>query len=137
MLLPHFGEQAQSPSPIELDPTPPTISATSTPPSISIAGSNPAAIHVGDTYTDLGALSALVADNQGHTLGYKTFRNGTLVSNIVLDTSQAATDTIDYVVTDTYGNTATSTRTIIIEPAANPVTTSSIASSTEASSTAQ
>jgi hypothetical protein len=36
-------------------------------------------------------------------LGYKTFLNGTLVSNIVLDTSNVATDTIDYVATDTDG----------------------------------
>jgi len=28
-------------------------------------------------------------------LGYQTFLNGTLVSNIVIDTSEAATDTID------------------------------------------
>ncbi|HZM02867.1 MAG TPA: hypothetical protein VFC44_07570 [Candidatus Saccharimonadales bacterium] len=80
-------------------PTPPVISGTSTPPSINIQGSNPAIIHVGDTYTDLGAI---VTDNQGHDLGYKTFLNGTLVSNIVIDTSQVATDTIDYVATDTW-----------------------------------
>jgi hypothetical protein len=42
-------------------------------------------------------------------LGYQTFVNGTLVSNIVLDTSSVATDSA--------GLTATSTRTIIIEAA--------------------
>ena len=47
-------------------------------------------------------------------LGIKTFLNGALVSNIVIDTSAAATDTIDYVATDPTGNTATSTRTVII-----------------------
>jgi hypothetical protein len=31
--------------------------------------------------------------------------------------SQVATDTIDYVATDTWGNTATSTRTVIIDAA--------------------
>jgi len=36
----------------------------------------------------------------------------------VLDTSQVATDIIDYVATDQDGLTATSTRTVIIEPAA-------------------
>jgi hypothetical protein len=41
--------------------------------------------------------------------------NGALVSNIVINTTQAATDTIDYVATDTWGNTATSTRTVIID----------------------
>jgi hypothetical protein len=69
-------------------------------PSISIQGNNPATINVGHTYTDLGAI---VHDNQGHDLTYKTFLNGALVSNIVIDTTQVATDTIDYVATDTLG----------------------------------
>jgi hypothetical protein len=95
-------------------PTPPTISGTTTPPSINIQGSNPANISVGDTYTDLGAI---VTDNQRHDLSYRTFINGVLSGNILIDTSQAATDTIDYVATDTWGNTSTSTRTVIIEAA--------------------
>jgi hypothetical protein len=64
-----------------------------------------------------------VTDNQGHDLGDKTFLDGTLVSNIIIDTSQVATDTIDYVATDTWGNTATSTRTVIIEAAPSIVRT--------------
>jgi hypothetical protein len=60
---------------------------------------------------------AIVHDNQGHDLGYKTFLDGALVSNIVIDTTQVATDTIDYVATDTWGNTATSTRTVIVQAA--------------------
>lgn len=95
-------------------PTPPTISGTTTPPSINIQGSNPATVHVGDTYTDLGAI---VHDNQGHDLSYRTFINGALSGNILIDTSQAATDTIDYVATDTWGNTSTSTRTVIVQAA--------------------
>ena len=35
-------------------------------------------------------------------LGIKTFLNGTLVSDIVIDTTQVATDTIDYVATSPY-----------------------------------
>ena len=101
-------------------PTPPIVSGTTTPPSINIQGANHATINVGDTYTDLGAI---VTDNQGHDLGYKTFLNGALVSNIIIDTSQVATDTIDYVVTDTWGNTATSTRTVIIEASPSIVPT--------------
>ena len=103
--------QAQSSVQISA-PTPPTIAGTTTPPSIDIQGDNPSIIHVGDTYTDLGAI---VTDNQGHDLGYKTFLDGALVSNIVIGTTQVATDTIDYVATDTWGNTATSTRSVIIE----------------------
>jgi hypothetical protein len=97
-------------------PTLPIISGTSTPPSINIQGSNPATINVGDTYTDLGAI---VIDNQGHDLGYKIFLDGALVSNIVIVTTQVATDTIDYVATDTWGNTATSTRTVIVQSASS------------------
>jgi len=94
-------------------PTPPVISGTTTPPSFNIQGNNLATINVGDTYTDLGAI---VHDNQGHDLSYRTFINGVLSGNILIDTAQAATDTIDYVATDTWGNTSTSTRTVIIEP---------------------
>lgn len=54
-------------------------------------------------------------DNQGHDLSYRTFINGVLSGNILIDTSQVATDTIDYVVTDQFGLTATSTRTVIIQ----------------------
>lgn len=84
-----------------------------TPPVITINGDNPAHIHVGDTYSDLGAT---VTDNVDHNLGVKTFLNGALVSNIVLDTSTSTTDTIDYVATDQAGNIATSTRTVLVEP---------------------
>jgi hypothetical protein len=50
-------------------------------------------------------------------LGITTFLNGTLVSNIVLDTTQPATDTIQYVATDQNGLTSTSPRTVIIQAA--------------------
>ena len=71
-------------------------------------------------------------------LGLKTFLNGTLVSNIVIDTSQVATDTIDYVATDTAGLTATSTRTVLIEALASSAAAADTmtASTTEATSTA-
>jgi hypothetical protein len=69
-----------------------------------------------------------VHDNQGHDLGYKTFLDGALVSNIIIDTSQVATDTIDYVATDTWGNTATSTRTVIIEASPSIVPTNAASS---------
>ena len=119
--------------PIQIsNPTPPTISGTSTPPSISIAGNNPASIHVGDIYTDLGAI---VTDSQGNSLGYKTFLNGTLVSNIVIDTGAVATDTIDYVATNTYGNTATSTRTVIIAASSTPPTSPPTDTTTSSTST--
>jgi hypothetical protein len=47
-----------------------------------------------------------------------------------IDASAVATDTIDYVVTDTSGLTATSTRTVIIEAAISTDATTSAATST-------
>jgi surface protein with Ig-like domain len=90
--------------------------ASSTPPIIQINGDNPTIINVGDTYADLGA--TITGPQADLNLGIKTFLNGTLTSNIVIDTSTAATDTIDYVVTDQSGLAATSTRTVVISPAA-------------------
>jgi hypothetical protein len=112
-------------------------SASTTPPTITINGANPAIIQVGDSYADLGATVSDTGQGQaGDTnLGLKYF--GALVSNIVLDTSAAATDTIDYVATDTLGNTATSTRTVIVEaqasspPAVSSATTSAATSTTQ------
>jgi hypothetical protein len=82
-----------------------------------------------------------VTDNVDQNLGVHTFLNGALVSNIVIDTSAAATDTIDYVATDQAGNTATSTRIVVIQPAPAPSIVPAPAASTtpatEATSTAQ
>ena len=88
-----------------------TSSVLTTPLMISISGNNPALIHVGDTYQDLGATAK---DSQGHDLGVRTFLNGAFVSDIVIDTSTTTTDIIEYVATDTWGQTATATRTVII-----------------------
>jgi hypothetical protein len=102
-----------------------TSTTPTTPPTITINGDNPAIINVGDSYADLGATVTDTGPGQaGDTdLGYQTFLNGTLVSTITIDTSQIATDTIDYVVTDTAGLTATSTRTVLIEPTTVSTTT--------------
>jgi hypothetical protein len=103
----------------EADVSSPAASpSTTTPPSLRINGDNPAVLEVGDWYADLGAIAT---DSQGHTLGIQTYVEGTLESPIVIDTSAPATDTIDYVATDSYGNTATSTRTVIVEAASSTV----------------
>ena len=109
---------------------------SSTPPSITIAGNNPAHIHVGDTYQDLGATAE---GSAGRDLGVKTFLNGALVSDIILDTSTTTTDTIDYVATDTNGLTSTTTRTVIVEAANSTpsVTRAPDAATIEATSPAQ
>jgi hypothetical protein len=88
-------------------------SATDTPPQIQINGDNPATVQVGDTYNDLGAT---ITDPQADlNLGITTYLNGIETSPVEIDTSAAATDTIDYAVTDQNGLTSTSTRTVIIE----------------------
>ena len=120
-----------------------TTTSSSTPdtlPIIQINGNNPAHVKVGASYADLGA--TITGPHADLNLGTKTFLNGVFVSNIVLDTTAAATDTIDYVVTDANGFTATSTRTVIIEAQALPVpsisnATPSAATSTDATTTAQ
>ena len=112
-----------------------SASTTPAPPTITINGDNPALIEVGDSYADLGATVSDTGPGQaGNTnLGYQTFLNGALVSSIAIDTSQAATDTIDYVATDQSGLTATSTRTVIIQAALSDAE----ATATDAISTAQ
>jgi hypothetical protein len=60
--------------------------------------------------------------------------NGSLMSPVVIKTSEAATDTIDYVATDQDGLTSTSTRIVIVE--APSVIPSDDASSTVATTTA-
>jgi len=97
------------------------VSATSTPdtpPVIQINGDNPAIVQVSATYNDLGA--TITGPQADLNLGIETYLNGALTSPVQLDTSQPATDTIDYVVTDGEGNTATSTRTVIIQAPSGP-----------------
>jgi hypothetical protein len=57
--------------------------------------------------------------------------------DIVIDTSSVATDTIDYVVTDSPGLTSTSTRTATIEAAPAPPIVPTDDASTAATTTAQ
>ena len=94
--------------------TPPVATSTpdTTPPTITISGANPAHVAVGAAYVDLGAT---VTDNVDQNLGFHTFLNGVRADTISLDTSTSSTSTIDYVATDNAGNTATSTRTVIVE----------------------
>jgi hypothetical protein len=94
--------------------------ATTTPPTIQINGANPALIQVGATYTDLGA--TITGPQADLNLGFTTYVNGTVMNPVQIDTATAATDTIDYVVTDASGLTATSTRTVIVQAPVAPDT---------------
>lgn len=93
-------------------PTPQEGEPDTEPPVITINGNNPAVIHVGDTYNDLGAT---VTDNVDENLGYHTFLGSTLWEYAHLDTSEPNEWHIHYVASDSAGNTATSTRTVIVE----------------------
>ena len=80
-----------------------TIDASTTSPIIQINGDNPAVIQAGDSYTDLGA--TITGPQADLNLGITTYVNGMETSPVQIDTSTAATDTIDYVATDQNGLT--------------------------------
>ena len=63
----------------------------------------------------LPKFAGLIVHMPRPVMAARLFFNGALISDITLDTSAAATDTIDYVATDSAGNVATSSRTDIIE----------------------
>lgn len=90
----------------------------------------------GDTYNDLGA--TIEGPQADLDLGIQTYLHGAPMSSIQIDTSDAATDTIDYIVTDQTGLTSTTTRTVIIESAQAPsIAPSENAASTSAATTRQ
>ena len=89
---------------------------------IDINRDNPAAVHIGDTSTDLCA--TITGPQANVNPGIRPSSTGTLVSNIVLDTSSQSSDTIDYVATDSASVTSTSTRTVLVEAAASAATSS-------------
>jgi hypothetical protein len=107
-----------------------------TPPIIHINGENPATIHIGDTYSDLGA--AITGPQADLNLGIHTFVNGVATDPVQIDTTALATDTIEYVVTDQFGLTATGTRMVIVEAASStsPVSATSTPSNPPSDSTA-
>jgi hypothetical protein len=69
----------------------------------------------GDNYIDLGA--QITGPQADLNLGITTYVNGAPMNPIQLNTTQAATDTIQYVVTDQSGLSSTTTRTVIIQAA--------------------
>jgi hypothetical protein len=125
-------------------PTPPPSSngaaassspdSSATPPVLQVNGENPAHIHVGDTYNDLGA--RITGPTADVNLDITTYVNGTLMNPVQLDTTQAATDTIQYVATDQSGLTSTSKRTVIVETT-SPMVPSTDAPTSQATSTDQ
>ncbi len=119
------------------DPTDATDTSDSTnspqSPVIQVNGANPATIEVGAIYNDLGA--TITGPQADLNLGIATYLNGVAMNPIQLDTTQTATDTIDYVVTDQSGLTSTSTRTVVIQAPITPVATASTTTATSSSAT--
>jgi hypothetical protein len=118
-LLAVAGQQAAPTAPLS---TSTSSTGSSTPillssPVIQINGNNPAIVAIGTAYADLGA--SITGPQQDLNLGIATFLNGIKTDTIQLDTSTTSTSTIDYVVTDQFGTTATATRTVIVQPAAS------------------
>lgn len=111
-LLANVGQPT---SDVGLDTEPPVVSDVE-PPTLTLQGNNPAKILVGSTYADMGVA---VTDNVDKNLGYEVWRNGIFVgrnlSGVSVDTGKPAEWTISYVATDNAGNTATTTRNVLVE----------------------
>jgi hypothetical protein len=106
-------------------------SSSDTPPQIQINGDNPAIVQVGESYNDLGA--TITGPQADLNLGIETYIDGIAMTPVQIDTSMAATDTIDYVATDQNGLSSTSTRTVVVE--APSIIPTADASTTATSST--
>jgi hypothetical protein len=91
-------------------------------PVITIVGNNPAQLSVGTSYVDLGAT---VTDNRDSNLGVHVYGDH-------IDTTSAGEHSVIYVATDSAGNTATSTRRVIVN--ALSITTLNVATSSVLSS---
>lgn len=82
-------------------------------PVIQILGNNPAAVAVGATYSDLGAVITGPTDvDRG--LGIKIFVNGTEVAQPAIDTSVAGNWFIRYEATNAAGKRGTAERVVIV-----------------------
>jgi hypothetical protein len=88
--------------------------ASNAPLSITIHGNNPANVDLGTSYADLGA-SASTTDDALKALGVRTYQGGQEVASVSIDTSEAATHTVEYRVLDGEGNVlASAARTVVV-----------------------
>jgi hypothetical protein len=84
---------------------------------------------------DGGVIQTSISSDVVKITGIATFVNGAPTNPVQIDTIAAATDTIDYVVTDSQGLTSTSTRTVIIQAANDNQASSTPDSDNEAATT--
>jgi hypothetical protein len=92
------------------DNAPEDTPVDTTAPTIIMQGNNPALLTVGESYADLGA----VATDDSGIATLRTYYLGTEVTAVQIDTTQVMEHIITYVARDLTGNTATSTRTVIV-----------------------
>ena len=94
----------------------PTSPADIDPPTLTLNGANPATILIGETYADMGASAT---DNVDTTLYiYASVDDGPPLepgTMVTLDTSAVGEHTVTFTVTDEAGNTATASRTVVVE----------------------
>jgi hypothetical protein len=93
----------------------PSSAADTIGPLITVNGANPAHVHIGDIYVDLGAL---VSDNVDQNLGYNVSLDGgatTTIEALSLDTSTSTSHTILFTAVDQAGNVGMATRTVVVE----------------------
>lgn len=102
---------ATTATPTNATTTPPTQPADTTPPTITLNGDSEVALIVGDTYTEDGATAT--DDTDGDLTDAITITGS-------VDTATAGTYTLTYAVSDTAGNSATATRTVVVEAAPQP-----------------
>lgn len=95
-----------------------------TSPTITLIGANPANLTKGVSYADLGAT---VDDNVNHNLGVTTTG--------AVDTATLGTYTVFYHATDQAGNTATSTRTVIVSNPSEQASTTPVVQEVATSTT--
>src|SRR3989344_1088494 len=114
-----------------------TTSATDTgaditAPTIPVIGSNPAQIEIGTSYADPGAT---VSDTGSPNIGLRYFVDGVRVNQITLNTASSTEYFIEYSAMDNAGNNATSSRRVMIGgPISDPVVESSLPSATTTAS---
>jgi len=81
-------------------------------PVINLIGESPVSIYKGTTYTDAGATASDIEDGD---------ITANIATTINVDTSTAGVYAVTYSVTDSHGNTVTSTRAVSIISGASPV----------------
>jgi hypothetical protein len=110
--------------------------SSSTPPVITVNGNNPATVHVGDTYNDLGATISGPQDDLN--LGIQASvdnATSTPVADISVDTTQTGTHTIVYSATDQNGLVGTVSRTVNVIDTGSTTSTSPVSDATSTSAT--